>query len=143
MSSVRIFNSPPCVERATAATAIATGAKTTVGLTSFTVNSVGSNAEYRWEVVYDRHGTQTTQSSKGSTIASTTVPRTAAMKAGTAPGCRDAKCSVMQWNIPLPGSDATVPNYDEITVAVVGYNKRGAVRPSDGQHGKGGGGGGV
>ena len=47
---------------------------------------------------------------------------------GTAAGCRDASCSTMQWNIPLPGADTDIPSYDQISLAVVAYNERGIKR---------------
>ena len=44
--------------------------------------------------------------------------------------CKNAACSVMEYTIPLPGFDDAVPDYDEMEIRVVAYNRRGIVRES-------------
>merc|ERR1711871_646369 len=42
--------------------------------------------------------------------------------------CLDgARCSVMEYEIPYPGSDGVAPNYDEIKIRVLAFNSRGIV----------------
>ena len=38
--------------------------------------------------------------------------------------CKNTACSVMEYTIPLPGFDDAVPDYDEMEIRVVAYNKR-------------------
>jgi hypothetical protein len=44
--------------------------------------------------------------------------------------CKNAACSVMEYIIPLPGFDDAVPDYDEMEIRVIAYNRRGTVRES-------------
>lgn len=44
--------------------------------------------------------------------------------------CKNSACSVMEYTIPLPGFDDAVPDYDEMEIRVIAYNKRGMVRES-------------
>lgn len=136
ITNVRMYTGPPCVYQTPAAT-------------TFAASAAGTGIKYRWELVYKSgaglaalnedgtnadandfdanmdddddaiHSGRTTHVESGSTIA---LPGS--------PNCVNADCSVMNYQLPLPGFDEAVANYDEMEIRVVAYNTRGQVRES-------------
>jgi hypothetical protein len=136
ISNVRMYTGPPCVYQEPTAT-------------TFAASAAGSGVKYRWELVYKSgaglaalnedgsnpdandfdanmdgdddaiHSGRTTHVESGSTIA---MPGSS--------NCLNAACSVMTYQLPLPGFDEAVANYDEMEIRVVAYNTRGQVRES-------------
>lgn len=134
--NVRMYTGPPCVYQEPAAT-------------TFAASATGTGIKYRWELVYKTgaglaalnedssnpdandfdanmdgdddaiHSGRTTHVESGSTIA---LPGSS--------NCLNADCSVMNYQLPLPGFDDAVANYDEMEIRVVAYNTRGQVRES-------------
>ncbi len=136
ISNVRMYTGPPCVYQEPTAT-------------TFAASAAGTGVKYRWELVYKSgaglaalnedgsnpdandfdanmdgdddaiHSGRTTHVESGSTIA---LPGSS--------NCLNADCSVMNYQLPLPGFDEAVANYDEMEIRVVAYNTRGQVRES-------------
>jgi hypothetical protein len=140
ITNLRIYSGPPCIYKSPST------AKTT-----FAASAKGTNVKYRWELLHKSgsgwaalnqdgtagannfnagmnrdgsplHSGRTTHVDSGSTIAG---PGTASQN-----NCLSDDCSVMEYLLPLPGSDKAVANYDEIAIRVVAYNTRGIVRES-------------
>merc|ERR1711871_1415070 len=136
ITNLRMYTGPPCVYAEPAAT-------------TFAASAAGTGIKYRWELVYKSgaglaalnedssnpdandfdanmdgdddaiHSGRTTHVESGSTIA---LPGSS--------NCLNADCSVMTYQLPLPGFDDAVENYDEMEIRVVAYNTRGQVRES-------------
>jgi hypothetical protein len=108
VSDLRIYSGPPCVYQSTEP-----NRKTT-----FAASASGTNVKYSWELV--------TQAQTGTSVLYT---GNYAAPGGSSVGtCLDGdRCSVMEYEIPYPGSDGVAPNYDEIKIRVLAYNTRGIV----------------
>merc|ERR1711871_556536 len=136
ITNLRMYTGPPCVYEEPADT-------------TFAASAAGTGVKYRWELVYKSgaglaalneddsndaandfdagmdgdgdaiHSGRTTHVESGSTIA---LPGSS--------NCLNDACSVMNYQLPLPGFDDAVENYDEMEIRVVAYNTRGQVRES-------------
>jgi hypothetical protein len=108
VSNLRIYSGPPCVYQSTEP-----NRKTT-----FAASASGTNVKYSWELV--------TQAQTGTSVLYTgNFAAPGGSRIGT---CVDgARCSVMEYEIPYPGSDGVAPNYDEIKIRVLAFNSRGIV----------------
>ena len=116
ITDLRIYSGPPCVYKTPSS-----------ATTTFAASAAGTNIKYRWEVSF-RQGTGWAAvnvhntGGGGSTIA------------GPGPAgnnnCLTDDCSVMEYLMPLPGSDDAATNYDEIEIRAVAYNNRGIVMES-------------
>jgi hypothetical protein len=128
-------NSGDCKIERPALSCNAAGTHVVASLGGSTAPASGGN------VVLVSHGTLTTTGNTGCVMTADAIYTDpihyikGVMSGSTIAGsgssnCKNAECSVMEYAIPRPGTDDAVPNYDEIEIRVVAYNKRGMLRES-------------